>query len=127
MPLKLSSATGSYLWPVTIKVPADGGLFEEFTFDARFRRIPQDRTEELMLLAVKNAQRLQMGQEPEANGTDRAVAEEILAGWAGVLTDEGEEVPFSASALQSLLMFPGAASAIVLAWYDSINGKKAKN
>ena len=127
MPLKLSSANGFYLWPVSIEVPVDGGRFEKFTFDAKFRRIPQDRTEELMLLAVKNAQRLQTGQEPEENGTDRAVAEEILDGWAKVLDDEGEEVPYSSSALNELLVFPGAASAIVLAWYDSINGKKAKN
>jgi hypothetical protein len=127
MALKLSSANGSYLWPVSIDVPVDGGRYEKLSFDAKFRRIPQDRTEALTLLAVKNAQQLQMGQEPEKDGTDRAVAEEVLEGWAGVIDDDGEEVPFSTTALQSLLVFPGAASAIVLAWYDSINGKKAKN
>lgn len=127
MALKLSSATGNYLWPVSVEVPVDGGMFDTLTFDARFRRVAQDRREELELLAVKCAHQVQMGQDPDKDGSDRAVAKEVLVGWRGVLTDEGEEVPFSEDALESLLLFPGAASAIVLAWHDSISGKKAKN
>lgn len=127
MPLKLSAADGSYLWPVNVDVPIDGGRFDKFSFEARFRRVPQARAEELVLLAVKNAQALQLGRDPEADGNDRAVAAEVLTGWAGVLDDDGNEIAYTPSNVSALLDFPGAAGAIAQAWFESINGKRAKN
>lgn len=127
MPLILAAAEGSYTWPVTVLIPTDGGKHDKLQFEAKFRRMPQDRTEQLMLLAMKNANLLQMGEEPNPEGTDRAVADEVLTGWAKVLDADNEEVPYSETNKQQLLIFPGAASAIVMAWYESINGKRAKN
>lgn len=123
----LAAADGSYLWPVSVPVPIDGGRFDSFTFDARFKRLSQDRIEELTTAALKRVKQLQAGEEPEGGASDRIIAEELLIGWAKVQDDAGAEVPYSESAKDQLLQFPGAAAAIVLAWYDSINGKKAKN
>jgi hypothetical protein len=127
MALKLSSANGSYLWPVSVDFPVDGGGTDTLLFDAKFKRLPQSKTEELVLIAIRNAQSLQVGKDPDPNASDRAIAAEVVVGWQGIKDDNDEEVPFSQSNLNALLEFPGAAGAIAKAWFESINGKKAKN
>ena len=33
----------TYKWPVTVEIPIDGGRFDKQTFDAEFKRLPQER------------------------------------------------------------------------------------
>lgn len=119
--------SASYKWPVSVKLPADGGKFDKQTFDAEFKRLPQARINEIQAevqLRIKAAER----NEPVDNGiTDQSIANELLVGWSGVVDAEGDEVPFSESTKQLLLDIPTVASAIIVAYFDSLTGTKAKN
>ena len=59
--------------------------------------------------------------------SDQTIAEELLIGWSGVLDEDGDEVPFSESMKQQLLDIPTMATAIIVAYFDSLTGTKTKN
>ena len=65
--------------------------------------------------------------DPTVEITDQSVADEVLVGWANVLDEDGEEVPFTAKAKDELLDIPAVASGIVVAYFESVTGNKAKN
>lgn len=109
----LSQST-SYTWPVTVEYPIDGGRTERQTFDAEFRRLSQSRIRELAD-GLSNS-----------DLTDADVAAEVLVGWSGV-TDGEQEIPFSDRALRQLLEVPLVASAVVVAYFNSLSGAKRKN
>lgn len=113
--------SATYSWPVTLRLPVDGGRYEKQTFDAQFRRLSQSRINEIQDL-VRAKQR-----GDDVDLTDQSVADEVLAGWAGVQDDDGEEVPFSATVKAELLNIPAVASGIVVAYFESVTGNKAKN
>lgn len=100
----------SYLWPVTLKLAADGGDFEAFTFSVAFRRLEQGRIRELL--------QPEEGAEPI---TDEDACRELVMGWEGISDAKGNDVPFSEAALEKLLKVSGAPGAIVKAWLESIN------
>lgn len=104
----------TYTWPVTVEYPVDGGRTEKSTFDGEFKRLSQARIKE-MTAAVDSGEL-----------TDVDIAEEVLVGWSGV-TDGEDEIPFSKSALAQMLDIPLVASAIVLAFFNSLTGAKRKN
>ncbi|MFZ9654548.1 MAG: phage tail assembly chaperone [Limnohabitans sp.] len=104
----------TYTWPVTVEYPVDGGRTEKSTFDGEFKRLPQSRIKEIT--AAVEANEL----------TDVDIAEEVLVGWSGV-SDGADEIPFSQSALAQLLEVPLVASAIVMAFFNSLTGAKRKN
>jgi hypothetical protein len=58
---------------------------------------------------------------------DVDVAREVVLGWSGITDDAGKEVPFSQKALDQVLDVPTLASAMVLAYFNSVAGVKAKN
>jgi hypothetical protein len=107
--------SGSYSWPVHFDIPIDGGRFERQTFDCEFKQISQTRIREISEGIGSDGM------------TDADVAAEVLVGWSGVTDDNGKDVPFSQSALADLLEVPMLASAIVLAYFDSLQGAKRKN
>jgi hypothetical protein len=106
--------SSSYKWSVKVKVPVDGGRFDEHTFDAVFKRLPQSRIEEMRSSVA--------GEEY----TPKAIAQEIVVGWSGV-QDANGDIPFSEDALKTVLELPGVAASIVIAFFDSINGITRKN
>lgn len=106
--------SASFRWPVTLELPSDGGVFVKETFDAEFKRLSQSRINELKDEVI------------QGKSSDEAICREVVVGWSGV-TDDGEEVPFSVSALGQLLEINGASGAIVLAFLDSVAGQKRKN
>ena len=59
--------------------------------------------------------------------TDQSIAEELLIGWSGVLDEDGDEVPYTESMKQQLLDIPTLASALIVAYFDSLTGVKTKN
>jgi hypothetical protein len=116
--------SATYKWPVTLIIPADGGRREKHTFDGEFRRIPQARINEIRRLGrLQELGRL----DPEEEIQDQDGAKEILAGWSGVVDDEGKEIPFSEAALNQLLEIPTVAGQIIRAWGESIEVAKRKN
>lgn len=106
--------SAQFLWPVTVHVAADGGKFTKETFDVEFRRVQQSRLVEIN-------QGILAGEID-----DLAFVREVVVGWRGV-TDDGDEVPFSAAGLATLIDMPGAARAIVLAYRDALSGLNRKN
>jgi hypothetical protein len=106
--------TDSYVWPVTVKLPKDGGRFDAQTFDAVFKRIPQTKISEIQ------------GRVAEGLAVDNDLAREVLIDWKGV-TDGENEVPFSEGLRDQLLDIPGVGTAIVLAFVESLSGARRKN
>jgi len=94
---------------------------EKQTFDAQFKRLPQTRINE-----IQDQVRAKQS-DPTVEITDQSVADEVLVGWANVLDEDGEEVLFTAKAKDELLDIPAVASGIVVAYFESVTGNKAKN
>jgi hypothetical protein len=120
----------SYSWPVTVKVPQDGGRFRSYAFDVEFLRVSQERREELGRQLAAQQNRVEAGDFEGELLTPRSIAQELVVGWSGILTSEGkgaEEVPYSEATKAQLLNVPDVAEAILQAWQASIPGAKAKN
>ena len=106
------SKSDSYLWPVKIETPADGGKHNTETFDARFKRLPQSRIQEISA----NADKID----------DVTFAREILVGWEGI-TENDQPVPFSETTRDRLFEIPRFARTVVIAFYESLAGARIKN
>jgi len=126
MALTFGTLSGSYLWPVTIPVPMDGGEIETLEFKGRFKRFKQKETEAILKRAVSANRAFMTGSEPSDSDTDLGIAPEVMIGWEDMPGDSGT-VPYTAEGMEQLLSYGGAARAIVEAWNESLNGKKAKN
>lgn len=104
----------SFSWPVTIKVPIDGGRYASETLDAEFRRLSQ--TDLAALWARLNASEI----------TGREFVHALVCGWRGV-TDDGVEVPFSPGNLDQLLEVTGATQSLMSAYGEALAGLARKN
>lgn len=123
----------SYLWPVSIDLPADRSK-KTFTFDAEFRRIDQERTEELidqynrMVMQLRRRVTLLEGYggddaaalEEPLEITNEEIVDEVLCGWQKVVDAKGKDVPFNEATKAQMFKVQGAATAIVRAWMNSI-------
>ena len=116
--------SASYTWPITLILPVDGGRREKHTFDGEFKRLPQTRINEIVRLA-REMERGRLNDDEALE--DQDAAREILAGWSGVVDDDGKEVPFSDGTLSQLLEIPTVAGQIVRAWFESLEVAKRKN
>lgn len=109
------SQSESYSWPVAVEFPVDGGRFDRQTFDAQFKRLPQDRIR-------------QVWEQIQSNELDDdGLCNEILVGWTGVKDGKGADVPYSEKARADLLRVPLVAAAVVSAWLDSLSKARRKN
>jgi len=114
----------SYVWPVPLIIPTDGGRKEKHTFDAEFRRLPQSRINEI----IKLARAMELGRAGEDEELDdKTAAKEILCGWSGVTDDKGEEIPFSEAKLADMLEIPTVGAQIIRAWFNSMELAKKGN
>ena len=102
----------TYLWPVTVELPAEGGKTEQHTFDAKFKLIPQSKIDGYMT---------------GDDTSDAKIADDILVGWDGITDESGDPVPFTASTKAAILDVPNVRTAIVKAWGESLLGSKRKN
>ena len=117
----------SYSWPVSFKLPTDGGKFEKQTFDAEFKRLPQARINEIQIEVQARIKAAERNESITDAISDQSIAEELLVGWSGVVDGDGDEVPFSEVNKQQLLAVATVASAIIVAYFDSLTGVKTKN
>lgn len=104
----------SYVWPVKVELPGDGGKFETSTFDVEFKRLSQTRINDIVAQGQSEAL------------TDRQCCEELVIGWRGV-SDGAADIPFSQKALGDLLDIAAVEKAILAAWAESLAGAKRKN
>lgn len=117
----------SYTWPVSIKLPANGGKRERQTFDAEFKRLPQSRINEIqreVQLRIKAAER---GEDVPDGVSDQSIADEILVGWDGIVDGDGEPIPFSNAMKTQLLDVPMMASSLITCYFESLVEQKRKN
>ena len=117
----------SYTWPVSIKLPANGGKRERQTFDAEFKRLPQSRINEMQELVQKRLKATERGEEPAVDISDQSIADEILVGWEGIVDGDGEPVSFSQASKAMLLDVPMMATALINAFFESLVELKRKN
>jgi hypothetical protein len=101
--------TPTYKVPVKVEIPNEKGKKDVETITAIFNRIGLERLNELK--DVKH---------PE-------VLREVLAGWEGVVDDDGEEVPFTEANRLAMFDIPQAFDALVAAFWNSIFGAKKGN
>lgn len=116
----------SYSWPVAVDVPEDG-RHKTMKFDGEFRRLDQDRIDELHVATQAALAAMQAGEGDEGQITDQGIASEVLVGWSGILDASGGEVAYSEKAKTKLLKVPAVAAAVVTAWGESLRKGKRKN
>ena len=117
----------SYTWPVSIRLPANGGKREKQTFEAEFKRLPQSRINEIQLQVQQRMKAADRGEDTGEGITDQSIADEVLIGWDGIVDSDGEPVPFSKAAKAQLLDVPMMAGAIIEAFFASLVEAKRKN
>jgi hypothetical protein len=115
MPLQLRNFSPTYKWPVLVEPPEGGGKYGKETFDAEFRRLPQDQLREI-------GDRIEAG-----TITDLELLDKVLLGWSGIFDEAGDEVPYSETNAGEILNVALVASAIVAAWLESLAKGKRKN
>jgi len=123
MALRLTQSP-TYKWPVKITIPTDDGC-ATFTFQAEFKRLKQSRLTEL----IDASQRKARGEEidPDLDMTDLELLSEFIVGWADVLDDDGEQVPFDRANLAKLAELATAPNQILEQYAASLRGAKTKN
>jgi hypothetical protein len=104
----------TYKWPVTVRLPVDGGKFETSTFDVTFKRLSAQEVADLRTSLFRD--------DADAN----AAAQGLVVGWSGVENNDGA-MPFSHEALTEVLQISGVAPAIVAAFFESVIGAPRKN
>lgn len=104
----------TYFWPVSLKVPTDGGQFIPLAFEAEFNRLTQSQINAML-------QKISDG-----TMTDAELVKEVMVGWKDV-QDGDAEVAFSASVRDQILDIPGMPMAIALALTESVSGNQRKN
>lgn len=110
-----------YTWPVTVEIPTDRGRYQKQRFQARFARVSQERIDQLL-------KEVNAGRYDGAEG-DQALIDEILLGWSGIQTEDGEDYPYTDANRDALLAsIAGLRAAIIGAFFESVNGgAKRKN
>lgn len=109
------SQSPSYYWTVHFSFPSEKGGFEKANFDCLFKRLTQTRINEIISMAGSG------------EITDAKIAQEIVQGWRGITDSNGEEVPFSQSALDQLLDVPMMATSISSSFIESLSDARRKN
>jgi len=105
MALKIKQSS-TFWWPVSVMIPIDGGRHDKQTFEVEFARLTVSEADKLVREIVS-------GERNEFEGFG-----EMVKGWKGVV-DDGEEVPFSASALKQVLEIPTIATSIIQSYKEA--------
>ena len=96
-------------WPVSVKVPADGGKWHKATFTGIFKLCTLTEYGEY------------------ANQGDPELIKAVLEDWEGIEEEDGTEVPFNSKNLDSFLDDPHWIRGTTLAVLELLNEGAAKN
>nr|BAR26504.1 unnamed protein product [uncultured Mediterranean phage uvMED] len=105
----LDDLDDTFEWKIKIPIP-NKNKRDTHVFNGVFRRITQDRFNELQTL-----------QEQEGLKNEDIVRE-IMVGWSGMQDKEGNELPFTSSNLNKLLNVFGLAAYIIKAFTEAYTG-----
>lgn len=112
--------------PVSIREVLDGGKIRTHQFTAIFNRLTQTRLEEVMMQTQALAAKVKRGQEID-DIPFRAIADEILGGWEGITTADGEPVEMTPSTKAQLIDRPMIADSLVTTFLEAHEKARAKN
>ena len=98
-------------WPVTIRIPSDGGKTRKASFDAEFKLLDQDEIDAALA-----------GSQDDIEFICR-----VTAGWSHVQDEDGNELPFSGEACQRMAKIPYVRKALMKAFWDATLGAVEKN
>jgi hypothetical protein len=98
----------TYFWPVTVELPLSGGKKEKHSFEVEFKRIPQSQIKAMI---------------DDSESTDVDFCRVVMAGWKGVVDQDGKEIPFTDGTRDGLIDIPSVAQAVLLAFLDANSGK----
>lgn len=140
MKFKFASERPQFTWPVKVRVPVDGGKFQDQTFTGCFRACPRSvLTEHLerQARAIKAAQaaagdgtgddgRAQADRDVDA---ETEIMREYFVGWGDDLVGEdGQPLPYSDEMRDRLLDVAFVRRAVTDAYWTAMNGgARAKN
>ena len=99
----------TFKWPVTVEEPADGGVFDESTFDAVFKRVPRSEFQEL------------------ADKGDHDLLKAVMTGWEGIEDEDGKPLPFSQVAMKEFADDPYWIRGVLKAYTETFEGAKLGN
>jgi hypothetical protein len=101
--------TGTFIWPVKLKVPADG-VYQEMEFLGEFKRVDQERLDAIL--------------DPAQPVSDADLVDEIWLGWrSGVINDAKQGVAATPENKAALLKVAGMRRAIVVSYLDCMLGR----
>jgi len=115
MAFVLKADPGSYYWPVSIDVPTDGGRFKRETFEVEFQTLPQSELEGFQQDAAEDSMK------------DSDFCRRVVMGWKNIIDEDGNELPYSLILFEQMIDLPLVAAAITRAYFESLQGRKAKN
>lgn len=122
--------SGTYSWPVAYELPVDGGRHRRVTFEVVFRRVEQQRVEQILAAQQQLIQLAQRGEDiSDRLSIGREHAAEVMAGWSGVKAkdDSTEDLEFTPANREAFLQVPGMAGAVLKAFGESLQLGKEKN
>lgn len=93
-----NAAPQPIVWPVTVKLPTDGGEYVEWSFTASFKRLAED--DYLALLERHKADDDTFAAQQRANA---GIFGELLTGWADVVAPDQTPITFSEGLLRTML------------------------
>ena len=96
-------------WPVTIKVPTDGGTVTEHQIQVKFELMPQDEFDKL-------------AQQGDINLLQRFVKD-----WQDINDEYGKALPFNDESSKMLFQVPYLRSAFIYGYMNAVSGAPAKN
>lgn len=100
----------TFVWPVTIEEPADGGAFSSSTFDITFKRLGR---KEFGKLSEKG---------------DLPLLKAVVLNWSGITDEEtGEPIPFSTESLTDFNDDPYWVRGVLKAYTETFEGAKEGN
>jgi len=103
----IEKITRTFEWPVVVEVPTKNGGFERFKFTCKYHQVDIDELK-------------------SCDGTDKEVANKVLAGWGHDLKRGDEPLEYNDESRAEVLAYIPATAAIAKGFYEAMNGDKAR-
>lgn len=97
-----------WTWPVTVRVPVDGGVFEERKFRAHYRLIPDARRREIDAM-------------PEAESIPTLLREGVVK-VMDIVDEAGELLPHSPEIFEALIGVPWIRMGMLMSYLQAMAG-----
>lgn len=100
-----------FSWKVIVRVPADGGKFDEQPFTATFKALRQDELNRLL----------------QSVNADYELARACLVGWEGIKGEDGKSVAYNDEEAANLCAVPYVRTAVTETYLKALAGLPGKN